>query len=575
MIARSGPGPEIIAQPMQNQRDGELRPGWTAQDGLRYLAVALYLAAQIALGYSDSLVTDEPRHLRDGAVMVEQGRSEVSPEHPPLVKLLSAAMIPGKDRRSAVAVASGDPLVADTRFAVAARLAGFPLLRARLAPILISVLGLLAFGSLFRRQSPRAGLIATVLLGASWPYAAHGHYVATDVGPVAFCILACWSIVFFQNTWAGGTLAGIFLAAALLSKFSAPFLVPFVLTFAWTRLRPRPFLLLLAVCGVFALAVESYAVRGMSDRDVAALAQKAFGPGGLAGEQSPASPYLLGVSRSILRVSKPAAVYTIGLLSQSHRSATESGFDYWAGKLVSGAQPLCPVATLLVKNDLPFLLLAAAGFVLAVRRRPIGSAAWIFGAAGLVYLVLAGRSHIHLGVRHLLPLIALLAGLGAWQFERLRPLLPGSALLAAHVVAACLVFPHFVSAKNLVGRLWIGNERLYDVGDDWGQDLGRELREVGGPVAYESLLVYRDPGWRALFPALVPEGSGYRRVIVDRLLLDLRDAARTNPSIPSGAEAEMAMISGWSARIDRPKTNARRIASPEPTFVVYQVGTGN
>ena len=56
----------------------------------RVAAVAAYACVQAVLGFQDSPASDELRHLRDGTHILESGRVDVNPEHPPLLKLLSA-----------------------------------------------------------------------------------------------------------------------------------------------------------------------------------------------------------------------------------------------------------------------------------------------------------------------------------------------------------------------------------------------------------------------------------------------------------------------------------------------------
>jgi hypothetical protein len=545
----------------------------TAWDAGRYSLLILFAVVQLILAASDSLVTDEPESLRDGATILERGSVAAAPEHPPLVKLLGAAMIPAPDRRVGPPAAAGDPFAEDAGFAVRARLKGLRLLRARLPSILISTAGLFAFGSLFALISPASGLAATALLGGAWPYLAHGHYVTTDVAPAAFLLLCCWCAVSLRGLWSG-VLAGLMLGAALLSKFSAPYLAPFILIFAFRKLKLRDFLALLLVCAATVLAVESYAVRGMSGEELAGLNASAFGPGGFERGLTPPAPALQGLCERIVRANGAIGAYVIGFLDQSHRSASAPEFDYWAGRLVQGSQPLYPAATLLVKNDLPLVIFALLAAGLALRRRRLPRDAAIFLSAGAFYMTLAARSHLHYGVRHLLPLVVLLCALGSWMFEGFSRPYFARALLGAHVAAACLVFPHFVSARNLTGRAFLRQDALYDFGDDWGQDLGRQLASSPGPIVYESILVYRAPDWKGLFPDITPETPGSRRYLVDRLIVDLRDAQRGHPASAAYAQAELALLGKITLKIDWLDQVGRRIPAREPTFVLYEVGRG-
>src|SRR5450755_5097674 len=99
-------------------RDSEESRRHTAWTAARWAAIVLFAAAQIFLGRDDTPVADEARHVRDGAAAWDFGRIDVNPEHPPFVKLASAAMLPAAERRAALAPAPGDPIEVDARFAV-------------------------------------------------------------------------------------------------------------------------------------------------------------------------------------------------------------------------------------------------------------------------------------------------------------------------------------------------------------------------------------------------------------------------------------------------------------------------
>jgi hypothetical protein len=564
------------ADPPDPRASGESarRVFWPAA---RWAAVALFAAAQIFLGRDDTPVADEARHLRDGAIAWQDGRVDVNPEHPPLVKLLAAATLPETDREAARAPAAAnpteaDPIETDAEFAVRVRLVGGRLLRVRLPAIGIAVLGLIAFGSLFRRLTPAAPFAATVLLAAAPPWLAHSHYVTTDVAPVAFLLLAAAAADRWRDA-RGGALSGFWAGAALASKFSAPLLVPFLFVWIFRRGRGKALLAAVAAAAIVLLGIEAFASRGMSAEDLRGLSHRAFEDGALGGTAPPAPRFDRACSTLALW-SRPAAAYAIGFLAVAHRSATEAGADYWAGEIVAGPQPLYPLETLLFKNDLPFLALAVLGAILLFRlpkyRDGLGAA--IAVSAIVLYVALAARSSLHLGVRHLLPVVALFAGLGAFAVVRPGLRVVFWFLVGAHVVIAAATFPHEIGYRNIASRFVLPSERSWDLGDDWGQDLGRALRSRMGAVTYVSVLQYRSSQWRALFPKLVAGGDPIESscpCFVDRVAIDVSDAERRK-DVPAVARPQLAAIQPILDRVERLRRNAHLQPTSEPSLVLFE-----
>lgn len=538
----------------------------------RVIAVIAYICVEVVLGATDTPTSDELRHLRDGATVLAAGSVAVNPEHPPLVKVLSALVLPSAGRRAALAVATGDPMTADTRFCVSLRLVGKNLLLARLPAIIIASLGLVTFGSLFARRSARLAFVSTLALGAATPFLAHGHYVTTDVAPITLGLLTVWALASFRGRWAV-LLGGAFLGAFLLTKFSAPLVFPFLLAFAVLRWKGKKAAAVGIVSLILAFFVETWAVRGMTRADLTGLADRAFVHGGLGGPAPPSNP-LARSSAAIIALSPPVAAYWIGFWDVAHRSSTAEWVDYWMGKVVSGPQPLYPIATLAFKDDLPFLLLALFGAIVSVRRRSLRlpTDTWLAVGGGLFYFGLACRSSLHLGIRYLLPLVVLLAGAAAMGFEgagrtvRSFVLWP---LLFLHLLTATLAFPYFTSSRNLLSRLFLPKDAAYDLSDDWGQDLGRFLKHHREPVVYLTFLPYRVRDWQELFPELHPlPCATCTHILVDQVTLDLL-AASTSPGRSPVARQALNSIRPLLTSVAAVCKEGRPIPIREPTLRLF------
>ncbi len=538
----------------------------------RVAAVAAYACVQAVLGFQDSPASDEVRHLRDGAHILESGRVDVNPEHPPLLKLVSALAIPAGQRHAGLQAATGDPLTADARFAVSLRLLGSRLLRPRIPPILIATLGLFAFGALFARVSQKAAFVATAALGASPPFLAHGHYITTDVAPVSFFLLALLALISLDSHW-GALLSGTLAGAAIASKFSAPLIFPFFALYCLFSRKLRDAALVILAAFVFAFGIEAYAVRNMATGDVLRLAEKAFVGGGLGGP-APPSAELTQAAHAVAGGSRALGAYWIGFSDVAHRSSTSQSADYWMGRIVSGPEPLYPLVTLAFKIDLPLLTLSLVAAIALLKGREwrLSRDAWVCTAAGVLYLALASRSSLHLGIRHLLPLVVLVAALPAFAVaangRRFRILL--WPLLALHIAVASFDYPFFAFSRNVASRLFLASDAAYDLSDNWGQDLGRFLRHRPGPVYYAAVTHYRTPEWAGLFPGLQERNEPGSLVLVDRIALDILDAAGRS-DVPQSARPILASLGPRLEEIDFIRTHGETMAIPEPSLRLFEL----
>jgi hypothetical protein len=198
------------------------------------------------------------------------------------------------------------------------------------------------------------------------------------------------------------------------------------------------------------------------------------------------------------RLPAPGAVLAaLGLCAQEAPGRSTS---YLLGQLTQDGFPAFFPIALAVKVPLPLAGLALAGFVVAVRGGGPAEARFrvlapLVAIVGYMAMVIPSRTNI--GVRHVLPvlpLIAMLAGLGAvtlWQATRRR-----IAARAATVVAAtwALAIP-FAAAPDylpwfngLAGRQ---PERvLIDSDLDWGQDLLRLERELANRRIDQIFIAY-------------------------------------------------------------------------------------
>ena len=170
------------------------------------------------------------------------------------------------------------------------------------------------------------------------------------------------------------------------------------------------------------------------------------------------------------------------------RGHTTAGFTsfYWGEQIKKAPLSYFPVM-LAIKNPPSLLLLLAAGAVLALRRRRISMETAVLLAGALTFMLVATRSNLAMGVRHVLPVIPLLSILAGRTFDHLWEVLPklvtaepGSRLLLARALLGALVGSTFVSAAtagpdflgyfNVLAGGRKGGHQISIYGEDWGQD---------------------------------------------------------------------------------------------------------
>jgi 4-amino-4-deoxy-L-arabinose transferase-like glycosyltransferase len=524
---------------MAMPRPVRVRAEWILLAATVVAAFALWRLAR-----EDSFTVDEAPHLAAGYTYWHYQTGRLNPEHPPLLKLLSAAFVRGVDvPRALVERPDETPQVLQYE-AGRALLAGDygrsrrTIRRSRMAPIVLTLLLVwvtFGFGRwLFHAE---AGLVAALFLLASPLVLAHGHYVTTDVGAALGCVAATWAYfaLLRRPSWWALALAALGFGLAQLMKFSALILIPFfVLVSLWRRDRlwRLPALIVLAYAAVVAPCyyyVNRHYAAELQRQDLAEVrGNLAVATRWLAQNEAtrPLAQYALGVALAQRRVSEASLFYFQGV-----NSATGTAWYF----------PL----TYLWKEPLPAILFAATGLVLGGRQLLLVFVA-IYGAASLL-------TPLNIGARHLLPLYPFVFLCAAQGWVRARAVWPAGMLLVWCLVEVTAGYPNLLSYCNPIGG---GTaecyQKLTDSNYDWGQDLER-LRQwaaarpeaviavdyFGGDNA-ASALGGRVIGWWSARGNPRAAGARYFAVSVHQLQACIQPA-----TYPRKAEDEYGWLTQW------------------------------
>jgi 4-amino-4-deoxy-L-arabinose transferase-like glycosyltransferase len=444
---------------------------WVAATSL----LATMFLLMIGSAWEDSLTFDEPAHITAGYAYVKFRDARLNYEHPPLLNIVAALPL--------LPLAPQFPLTASSwRDAnngqwEAARIFLFEsgddpyrmAALARLGPIILALLlGLLLFIWTKQWGGDIPALLTLCLYVFSPTVLAHGRLVTTDVASAFGVVLTGWTFSDFLATSRVRTalLTGLALGIALLCKFSAFLLVPFMmaLTLLWICLWPKHvwrYLLGGGIISVIAplLVLLTYlwtTAHYPPERQLRDSYQALFWvgnspPGRTSGETVDEYFMLLTQDRTrdlrvcmhlppwrypshllscaaglvVFLADKPGlrawGHYLYGLVWTMNRAraGSEAAFPfYFLGEVSVSGQPLFFPVVYAVKEPLSLHILTLTALLLACRR--LMSSAWHLGALAdwlrghpaetfmLGWLALYGlvsiNANLNIGVRHLLPL---------------------------------------------------------------------------------------------------------------------------------------------------------------------------
>jgi hypothetical protein len=500
------------------------------------LGVVILVSTSLMLfaAWTDSATSDEPPHIAAGYGYIHERDSRLNPEHPPLIKALSALPLVFIDPffpSDAPEWENGEEKQWEIGRIFLYESGNDPhqlLFLARLIPILITLLvTLLIFFVARRLFGSTWALFPTTLFALSPTVLAHGHYVATDL-PGAFGVLL--AITLFVKALQEPSqkrliIAGLAFGLAQAIKFSSILLIPFflVLAGAWaviaspsTRKEYRSALaffsksLTTTVCvfligyalviyPLYFLFTRNYPIeKQVSDTELSL--QNVRGGPTKSGEncvplRCVAEATIIAAGNDALR---PFAQYALGIQEVQERIRSGNP-KYFFGELTNDRIALYFPVVFSLKESIPallFLMLAAfvslGVFVRSAQEKNFAQRVsdslqnhFLLYALGLfvyLYIIITLRSPLQLGVRHLLPIIPPLyilitAALRKWSVNERRIDVKNALIVVMiiwHISETILSAPYFLSYTNQLGGGVFGGYRyMSDSNYDWGQDVLR------------------------------------------------------------------------------------------------------
>lgn len=360
------------------------------------LSLVIVSAFLLMLGPAkqDSAVMDELAHIPAGYSYVKFLDYRLNPEHPPLVKALSAVPLLFQDLNFPT---SGDAWQnqANAQWEIGKEFlynsgnnADKIIFYSRLVPMLLLLI-LIGFTYFWANELMGKwwALLPAILIAFSPNFLAHGHYVATDIGATLGILVASYYFLkaIYDPSRNNIVIAGITFGLAQLLKFSALLLIPFFILIVAILLIEKIIkeikspvvgnklkkvfrffyvdfgrLILVFIIG----GILIYSVYGLFTLNYPAEKQYSDT---LSIAQSLDSNF---ITESVLAMSQNAALrplseYFLGALMVVKRSS-EGSTNYFLGEVSDQGSPLYFPIIFLMKESLPALIIIFTAFILGL-----------------------------------------------------------------------------------------------------------------------------------------------------------------------------------------------------------------
>jgi hypothetical protein len=522
-----------------------------------FLLLIMFVTSLLTLK-NESLTMDELAHIPAGYSYLSQQDYRINPEHPPLIKDMSALPLLflnldfPENHPSWQEEVNGQWWLGNELIFKANNNADQIIFWSRIPMIMIlMLLGFFIF--LFTRRffGNETALLSLFLFSFSPAFIAHGRLVTTDIGATLGVVMTTYFwIKYLKNPKIKNViLAGVFFGISMLLKFSLVLLIPFlfIITIVYSLIKKSlpKYILLSLLAGIIGLIFVMWPVyklhvlnyppeRQLSDTQeiLSSCPMKSLGELCIWMSDKPIlrsiDHYLFGLLMATQRTSFGNTVYFLDSISGN-------GWWYYFPLVYLMKVPLAFHILSLI--SLLFLLLSIKKVKIKewLEKYFVEFSMVVFL---LIYWWTSVTGNLNIGLRHVIPtfpFIYILVSLGIVRLSRKiekKPfyLLIGL-LLVWYAFSSISSFPHYISYFNeSIGGSKEGYKYVVDSNYDWGQDLKRlktfvEKREIekikvdyfgGADVEYylgekfEKLDSKSGPqkGWLAISATLLQGGRG-------------------------------------------------------------------
>lgn len=365
------------------------------------------------------------------------------------------------------------------------------ILLARIPIILLGVFGgCFLFWWVKKQYDPLVAVIAATFYFLSPNILAHARFATTDMAVTVFMACAVflfWDFLQDQNN-KNAIVAGIFLALAMLSKYSAILLAPvylvifsiFSLYDKKNRAASKISLLfvffgttLLVLWAGYSFEFRPFLEGVLRAEDKVILFQNFL---------NNVTPFLSSensqkLTNMLFTCPVPLGSYILGILGVLKHGAEGTSTFFMGSGGLSG-NPWYYVVGFLIKTPIPIIILFFAGMVRTVLGKTKNKSLNIYlMAVIIVFFTAASAAKLQLGLRYILPvypfifIVAAVVLSGMFRHSRFTKM-AGSLLMIWFFIIQIFIWPDYLSYFNeTIGGPDNGHKYLRDSNIDWGQDL--------------------------------------------------------------------------------------------------------
>ena len=480
------------------------------------LIIIISFALNITSAINQSQTTDEGVHITAGYSYLKYNDFKINPEHPPLIKIISAVPLLFLDLNfpdnSSYWEEEEQWGLAKKFLYESGNNADLIILLSRIPIILLTtLLGIIIFLWTKKLFGKKASIVSLILISFSPMFLSHGHYVTTDLGLALTFILA----LFYFNKFLEKpkllniVIFGIFTTIALLVKFSAVILLPifpvlYILK-RWHQSKGNKkntsfskFVILILISAIifslFTFIIYGFEIKKpKNDADIV----KYFDSG-----EIPSNQFTLWLADKSI----PAFSYFKGLIHVQQHSKW-GHYAYLLGEFdkYGGWWYYFPIA-FLVKTPMAVLILLLASIIILFKTlilkskkilseknkincfskikiiyKKIPFIYYLLIIPPVFYFVFSLTSNLNLGARHLMPIypfiyIIIASTIYNIKFKKHKINLIYNILILLiifiYIFTCFFTWPHYLSYfSEIIGGSGNGHKYLSDSNLDWGQDL--------------------------------------------------------------------------------------------------------
>ena len=483
---------------------------------INVLAIGL-LSLMFIVGLSsyqqDALTMDEQSHIGAGYSYLSQQDFRINPEHPPLIKDLSAVPLLFLDLNFPIDDAAwtdgiNNQWIFGNKFIFnSGNDADQIIFWSRLPMLLILIsLGWFLFWWIKKEFNKEAALMTLFLFSFSPNLIAHGRLVTTDIGAIlGFVLSAYFWLKFLRDPSKKNVLyAGLIFGVSMLLKFSLALLIPFfgVITLTYVLIKKENMMqylgksILIGLIGLIFVIWPTYQVHVTNypiERqviDTTSMLQPTL--------MNPLREFLIFIAG--IPIIRSIGLYFTGLLMATQRTAF-GNTTYFLGKMANSSyRDYFPIVYLL-KVPIAFHILTLTALLSLIFKKAekarliikdkIESNFTEFSMLVflLIYWLTSVLGNLNLGIRHLLPVFPFTYVLVSLCLIKLiktikKPTIKKASIflisfcLAWYATSSLTNYPYYISYFNEIVGTDNGYKYVVDSNYDWGQDFKRLVKWV-------------------------------------------------------------------------------------------------